>query len=83
MVVFVKLGQSESLIDNIFNAMPDSFTSDDYQFANVTKTTAILRDRDQIWTAEFGTSKKDSYQMVYNLYAIEYDLQYIKCNVCV
>lgn len=83
-VVFVKMGQSFSLVDDIFNALPDSFTVDGYDFANVNKgVSTIIRDRAQIWNDEFQGAYKDKYQMVWMVYAIEYDLQYVKCNVCV
>lgn len=83
MVVFIKLNESQNLIDDIFNAMPGSFEVDDYLMPNVTKTAAILRDRQAIWNDEFGAAYKDKFQQVWQIFAIEYDLQYIKCNVCV
>lgn len=83
MVVFAKLSEGETKIDDIINAMPDSFEMDDYQFVNVSKNISLIRDRDAVWTTEFSTSYKDKYQKKWNVYAVEYDLQYIKCNVCV
>ena len=83
MVVFVRIDQPETKIDDIINAMPDSFDVTDYEFANVSKNISLQRERDAIWTAEFSTAYKDKYQKKWNVYAVEYDLQYIKCNVCV
>lgn len=83
MVVFVRLYEDETKIDDIINAMPDSFEMTDYEFANVSRNISLLRDRDAIWTQEFSTAYKDRYQKKWNIYAVEYDLQYIRCNVCV
>ena len=83
MVVFVRLDQGETKIDDIINAMPDNFEVTDYQFCNVSRNIALIRDRDSVWTAEFSQAYKDKYQKKWNVYAVEYDLQYIKCNVCV
>lgn len=83
MVVFVRIDQPETKIDDIINAMPDSFDVTDYEFANVSKNISLQREGDAIWTAEFSTAYKDKYQKKWNVYAVEYDLQYIKCNVCV
>lgn len=82
-VVFSKLGTDDSKIDDIINSLPDVFEVDGYRFANVSKNITLIRDRDAIWSTEFDKAYKDKYQLVWNIYAIEFDLQYIKCNVCV
>lgn len=83
MVVFIKFGSDQSLIDDIINALPDDFEYSGYQFVNVSQNISLNRDRDSVWTSEFDKAYKDRYQMKWFVYAIEYDLQYIKCNVCV
>lgn len=83
MVVFVRLYEDETKIDDIINAMPDSFQMDGYGFANVSKNISLIRDRDAVWTQEFAGAYKDRYQKKWNIYAVEYDIQYIRCNVCV
>lgn len=81
-VVFVKL-DDDSRIDDIVNAYPGDFETTNYYFANVSSNMTLIRDRDAIWNEEFSQSYKDRYQLIWNIYAIEFDLQYIKCNVCV
>lgn len=83
MVVFFKLGENDSRIDDIINALPDSFEVEDYQFCNVSKSITLNRDREAIWGQEFSQAYKDKYQLVWEIYAVEFDLEYIKCNVCV
>ncbi len=83
MVVFVKLENSNK-IDDILNALSiRSFSSDNYYFANVKGDAALNRDRATIWNDEFSKAYQDKYQMVWHVYAIEYNLEYLKCNVCV
>lgn len=81
-VIFIKIDSSDTLLDDIINALPDDFESDGFQFANVNKNISLIRDRDAIWTDEYSQAYKDRYQMKFHVYALEYDLQYIKCNVC-
>lgn len=81
-VVFIKMGQSQSRIADVINALPDSFEVDDYEFANVSKNINLIRDRAAIWNEEFSEGYRDKYQMFWHIYALEYDLQYIKCAVC-
>lgn len=82
MVVFVKLEDS-NLVDDIINALNiRSFNTENYYFGNV-KITLLNRDRATIWGEEFSKAYADKYQMVWYIYAIEYNLQYLKCNVCV
>jgi hypothetical protein len=82
-VIFIKIDSCDTLIDDIINALPDDFESDGFQFANVNKNISLIRDRDAIWTEEYSQAYKDRYQMKFHVYALEYDLQYIKCNVCI
>ncbi len=83
MVVFVKLEDSNK-IDDILNALTiRSFSSTNYYFANMTRDVLLNRDRATIWNDEFSKAYQDKYQMVWHVYAIEYNLEYLKCNVCV
>lgn len=83
MVVFIQFSEGQSLIDDIFNAMPDTIILEGYENVFVSRTATLLRDRATLWSDEFGESYRDKYQMTHHIYAIEYDLNYIKCNVCV
>lgn len=83
MIVFIQFSEGQSLIDDIFNAMPDNIVLEGYENIFVSRTANILRDRSTLWSDEFGGSYGDKYQMTYHIYGIEYDLNYIKCNVCV
>ena len=81
-VIFIKIDSSDKLIDDIANALPDYFKSTGFQFVNVSKNISLIRDREAIWSEEYSQAYKDRYQMKFHLYALEYDVQYIKCKVC-
>lgn len=83
-VILIKIAEDDqNKIDDIINSLPDSFEVDGYRFVNVSKAISLIRDRSAIWEDEFGDAYKDKYQALYHIYALEYDLQYIKCPVCV
>jgi hypothetical protein len=83
-VILIKIDQDDqSKIDDIINALPDSFDMTGYSFVNVSKQINLIRDRSAIWEDEYGDAYKDKYQVRYHIYALEYELQYIKCPVCV
>lgn len=83
MVVFIKMGELQSRIDDIINSLPDVFNLDGYRQLSVSKNISLIRDRDAIWEDEYSGAYKDKYQMKFHIYAVEYDIQYIKCNACV
>lgn len=81
-VIFIKIGEDLSLIDDIINALPDSFNVSGYALANVSKNISLIRDRDAIWREEYSDAYKDKYQMIFHIYALEFGLNYIKCKPC-
>lgn len=83
MVVLVEFAQGETVIDQIISALPDEITNVDYKSIVVGSDITLIRDRDSIWTTEWGNAYKDKYQMRYNVYALEYSINYISCNACV
>lgn len=82
MVVFIGLGEDQSLIDDIINAMPDVFEIDGYRYCNVSRAMDLIRDRGAIWNDEFSESYRSRFQKRFHIYAVEYSLEYIKCPVC-
>lgn len=86
MVVFVAFSEGETIIDDIINGMPDKIELEDnidYKFSEVGTSVTLIRDRNAVWEQEFGQAYKDKYQMRYNIYAVEYTIDYIKCSTCV
>ncbi len=82
-VVFIKMSESHSKIDDIVNALPDTFEVSGYSFANVSKNIGLQRDQNAIWEDEFGGAYQDKMIKEFYIYALEYDLQYVKCPVCI
>jgi len=81
-VVVIKQNEPETVIDDIINSLPDKITNTDYKFVELSKSVTLIRDSQSIWESEWGTAYDDKYQLRFNLYALEYDLEYIKCTVC-
>lgn len=83
-VVFIKIDQDQNIIDDIANALPATIRDQsEYSIISVSENVTLIRDRDAIWTEEYSAAYKDKYQVKYHVYALEYDLFYVKCNICV
>lgn len=86
-VIFQPLGTDLKFIDDFINALPDKLALNDspaiYKMAYVGSSITLNRDSNAIWDDEFGESYKDKYQKIYNIYAVEWELNYIKCNLCI
>lgn len=54
----------------------------DYKYIEFGESVSVSRTRDTVWTEEWGNAYKDKYQMRYNVYAIEFSIDYIKCLQC-
>lgn len=83
LVVLIAFSEGETVIENIVNALPEEVINVDYKSVVVDNAITLIRDRAAIWEAEWGNAYKDKYQMRYNIYAIEYSINYIKCADCV
>lgn len=81
-VVFIRMSDDMNLIDDLINALPDVFELSGYSHVNVSKEVDLIRDSTAVWDEEFNDSNKSAYQKRYHVYAIEYNVEYIKCPSC-
>lgn len=87
-VIFCKIDCDDlTFIDDFINALPDSFELDEspqqYKKITLLKDINLIRDSPAIWEDEFSEAYKDKFQKVFNIYALEYSIEYIKCPACV
>lgn len=84
-VVFIKIEVDDHVnqIDDIINILPDSIELEGYAQIFLSKEISLIRDSAAIWEDEFSEAYKDKYQAVYHVFALEYDVTYVKCPVCV
>jgi hypothetical protein len=84
-VVFIKIQVNDQGdgIEDIINSLPDKMVVSGYENVSLGSDISLIRDRAAIWEDEFGDAYKDKWQVVYHIYALEYDLFYTKCPVCV
>lgn len=83
MVVLIDIKEPRELIDKFIDALPDGIEDSNYRFAEVNNSVSLIVDSQSIWETEWGNAYKDKYQMRYNIYALEYAVDYIKCPACV
>lgn len=87
-VIFIRMKEDDlSFIEDFINALPETFELDDspsvYKKLNVTREVNLIRDSTTVWEEEYSESYKDKFQKVWNIYALEYNIQIAKCPVCV
>lgn len=82
-VVVVHRSEGEDVINEIISSLPDDIENVDYKYIQVGKEISMIVNQESIWETEWGNAYKDKYQMRYHLYALEYSIDYIKCEVCV
>lgn len=82
-VVVMAFSEGEDLIDDFINALPETIENVDYRYVELSREVSLIRDRESVWETEWGTAYDDKYQMRFNLYALEYNIEYIKCSECV
>jgi hypothetical protein len=83
MVVVSEISLGEGVIDSMIYTLPEKISLSAYRYAHTGSDFTLIRDQQSIWETEWGNAYKDKYQMRYNLYALEYSLQYEKCEDCV
>ncbi len=78
MVVAHKVELGEDLIFDILNAFPDRRDISGYKFVFLNQ--GILNtDHEGIYIEEYGNQSYNKHRTSWNIYAFEYDLEFIKC----
>ena len=79
-----KVEKGEEWIDTFLNEIPESLDIEDgsgldlYEFVDITN---IVVDTDQvgIYETEFGEGGYEKHRISWNIYALEYDIEFIRC----
>jgi len=70
---------AEEFIYDFVNAMPDILTVTNYKSVDVTNDVTILADQESVYRGEFGKGDYEKHILTWNIYAIEYTVEFIKC----
>lgn len=86
-VVFARMKcDSLTFINDFINVLPDTFELDqspnEYKMLSLQKGINLNRDSNSVWDDEYGAAYKDKYQKIFNIYALEYNIDFIKCPIC-
>lgn len=60
-------------------AIPKKLTITDYDFINVAENMSVIKDQKAIYQEEFGGGDYEKHIIPWNILAIEYDVQFVKC----
>jgi len=72
----VQLG--ENFFIDFFNAFPDKMTISGYKFVFLSQGT-IIADHEGVYNQEYGDQSYNKHRTAWNIFAFEYDLEFIKC----
>lgn len=70
---------SEEFVFDFVNAMPETIELTGYKLIDVQNNTNIVVDQKGIYMQEFGDGDYEKHILTWNIYAIEYDVEFIKC----
>jgi hypothetical protein len=70
---------SEEFIFDFSNAMPDLIEVSGYKSVDVTNSVSIKTNQESIYKEEFGGGDYEKHIIKWNIYAIEYEVQFVKC----
>lgn len=74
--------EEETTPEDIANSLPEQVTISGYEFVNISKDMTLNKDSNAVWDEEYSESYKDKYVKRYNIYALEYQVNYLKCTIC-
>ena len=70
---------AEEFIYDFNNAMPDLLTISGYHSVDVTNNVGINAEQEAIYKTEFGGGDYEKHILTWNIYAMEYNVEFIKC----
>lgn len=70
---------AEEFVYDYVNSIPEWLEIPGYKLVDVENNTTIIVDQVAIYKQEFGGDKDERHLLPWNIYAIEYDVDFIKC----
>jgi len=70
---------AEEFIYDYVNAIPNWLDLQGYKLVDVENNVSIIADQEAVYKTEFGTGDYEKHILTWNIYAIEYDIDFIKC----
>ena len=72
--------KSDVTIEDVYEAIPDEVILCDYKSIWINSEINLNYNQNSIREEEWGTAYADKFEMRFNLYALEYSIEYIKCD---
>lgn len=77
--VAIKRKLTDEFIDRFINAIPEKLVMEGYKVIDVADGVLENNDQDAVYIAEYGDADYEKHRIPYYIYALEYDVNYIKC----
>lgn len=77
-IVAAKAKKGEDWIYTFTQNIPESMTLTDYEFIDINDINIII-DQEAIYNAEFGENSYEKHIQTWNIYALEYGVEFLKC----
>jgi len=73
-----KVTLGEDFIFTFANVIPHKLDLENYKFVDITGI-SVITDHEAIYEQEFGKTNYEKHRTSWNVYALEYDIEFIKC----
>lgn len=70
---------SEEFVFDFANAIPSIMELDGYKSIDIATDMNMIVDQESIYKTEFGTGDYEKYALSWNIYAMEYNVEFLKC----
>lgn len=83
-VLATKLILGEAFRFEYANAIPETLTIDGYKLVDISENVTMIEDQEGIYNQEFGGGDYEKHIISWNINALEYDVEFIRCftEVC-
>lgn len=70
---------AEEFVFDFINALPQRLTVTGYDYINIAENISLVVDQKGIYEQEFGGGEYEKHMIPWNIFAIEHDVQFVKC----
>jgi hypothetical protein len=77
-VIALKHSLGEEFIFEFINEIPDKISITGYKFVHLQPGT-LIADHEAVYNQEYGQSSYDKHRISWNIFALEYDIDFMLC----
>lgn len=74
-----KINLGENFVFEFINAIPRKIEVEGYKFIHRSASIDLIADHEGVYNQEYGDTSYEKHRTPYNIYAIEFNMEFIKC----